>query len=271
MFFPGSPLNYPTNTLSVIQRYEANRAPTTFDYKNFNLGDEWLDTSSDDWYKLLSKAIGIALWCMLCGTGGNVESFLPDSGTTPVVPNASNEVTFTGNNGITTIGSLNTITWELTGSYDGDWTFTCPSDDYHWDWDCTLGCTLFKGIASGFTGSEWTTCQAGVQTSDATVTPIATITLSDLRVVMTRASISGARADHTAALVGDISYGARRAGGGAVEMNAPVVNIMDDGAASVTIDADVSGNDIRILVTGEAATTWNWVVTYEYMVVNTNA
>ena len=271
MFFPGSPLNYPTNSLGAIRRYEANRAPTTFDFKNFNIGDEWLDTSSDDWYKLLSKANNSALWCILCGTGTQAESFIPDSGTSPVVPDVSNQVTFTGNNGITTIGGLNTVTWQLTGTYQGDWSFTCPGSETTWRWDCTQECTLFRGISTGFSGSDWTTCQAGIQTTDATITPIAILTVNDLRAASIRAAITGARADHSAALVGDISYGARRSGGGAIEMSAPIVNIMDDGAASVTIDADVNGNDIRLLVTGEAATTWNWVVTYEYQILNTNA
>ncbi len=271
MFFPGSPLNYPPNSLSPINRYEATRAPLTTDIKNFQIGDEWLDTSSDDWWKLVSKANNSALWCLMCGTGTAAEEILPDSGTSPVVPNASNQFIFTGNNGITTIGGLNTVTWDLTGNYIGSWTFNCMDNELAWTWDCSVGCTLFKGIAMGFAGSEWTTCQAGAQTLDATPTQIAAITLSDLRATMVQANFVGARSDHSAALAGDLTYGARRAGGGAVEMSPPVTNIMDDGAASVNIDADVSGNDLRLLVTGEAATTWNWVVTYKYQILNTNA
>jgi hypothetical protein len=47
-----SPLNYPTNTQPSIRRISQNRAPTTNDYRNFREGDEWLDKSSDDWWRL---------------------------------------------------------------------------------------------------------------------------------------------------------------------------------------------------------------------------
>lgn len=271
MFFPGSPLNYPTNSLSSIRRYEADRAPTPQDIKNFNLGDEWLDVSSDDWYKLVSKSGNVALWCVLCGTGTQAESFLPDSGTTPVVPDGANQVTFTGANGLSTVGGLNTVTWQLDGNFEGDWTFTCPANAATWQWDCTAMCTKFRGIDLGFTDTDWITCQSSKQTLDASQTAIALVIFSDLRAVTVRATFTGARADHTASLSGSVVYGARRAGGGAIELSPPVINSLDDGAASVDIDADVLGNDIRLLVTGEAATTWNWVVTYEYQILNTDS
>ena len=269
MFFPGSPLNYPANSLSSIRRYEAARAPTTFDFKNFNIGDEWLDTSESDpllrtWFKLVSKENGAAFWCDIFSTGAVVD-FLVDQGVSPVEPDAAGQITLTGTNGIVTIGSLNTVTFDFTGG------FICPGSTVEFQLDCTDECLKFRGIDVGFTGTDWTTCQAGIQTLDAVATAIDTITLSDTTMVTVKATFSGARADHTAALAGDIVYGARRSGGGAVEMSPPVINIMDDGAASVDIDADVSGNDIRLLVTGEAATTWNWVVTYEFQILTTNA
>lgn len=410
MFFPGSPLNYPTNSLGSIRRFEEKRAPNKFDSKNFTIGDEWLDTSSDDWYKLVSLANGEALWCSLCGTGQSSEKFIPDSGTTPVVPNASNEVilaggdgittvgglntvtfdltinpveevlpdsgttpivpnasgqltitgtnnittigglntltidytlvpfaemlpdsgttpivpnasnqvtvtgangietigglntltigligsgfvaeflpdsgtspvvpngsaqvTTTGNNGITVIGGLNTLTYELTGTFDGDWTFTCPGNGATWMWDCIDRCVNFRGIDTGFSNSQWITCQAGVQTLNAIPTVIADITVPLLKALTVRATFTGSRDDHTAALAGDIVYGARRVAGGAIELSPPIVNVMDDGAASVTIDAAIFVNDLRLIVVGEVATTWNWVVTYEYQELRTNA
>lgn len=271
MFFPGSPLNYPPNTLASIRRYEASRAPTTFDIKNFEIGDEWLDVSSNVWYKLVSKANNSALWCVLCGEATQLESIIPDSGISPVVPNASNQFIFTGSNGMTTVGGLNTVTWQPTGTYEGDWSFTCPSSEATWQWDCTSQCTSFRGLSSGFAGTNWLTCQAAVQTVDATVTPIALISLDDLRVLSVRAIFSGARADHSAAVAGEISYGARRSGGGALQMSAPIINVQNDGTTLNPLGADVSGNDVRLLVAGEAATTWNWVTTYQYQILNTNA
>jgi len=57
----GSPLNYQVNSQSPLKRVSLNRAPTTNDSKNFREGDEWLDKSSDDWYKL-ADITGILLF-----------------------------------------------------------------------------------------------------------------------------------------------------------------------------------------------------------------
>ena len=63
-FFQNLTFNYP-----LIRRYESNRAPTELDIKNFDLGDEWLDSSTNDWYKLSSKSAGSANWCNICFEG----------------------------------------------------------------------------------------------------------------------------------------------------------------------------------------------------------
>lgn len=121
----GSALLYPPNSQPSLKRVMENRAPTSNDYKNFREGDEWLDKSSDDWWKLADITGTVALWVKIGGTAGAVETFIPDAGTSPVVPNASNEVTLSGSTGIITTGSTNTITWSLDGSvvttqYDAD-------------------------------------------------------------------------------------------------------------------------------------------------------
>ncbi len=51
----------------------------------------------------------------LAGGHGAIEEFIPDSGTNPVVPNVSGQVTMAGSGSITTVGSLNTLTFQLTG------------------------------------------------------------------------------------------------------------------------------------------------------------
>lgn len=107
----GSPLNYPTNAQPSLKRIVQNRAPTSNDYKNFCEGDEWLDKPGDDWWKLADITGGVATWVKIGGTAGAVESFVPDSGTSPVVPDASNLITTTGANGITVVGGTNTLTF----------------------------------------------------------------------------------------------------------------------------------------------------------------
>jgi len=51
----------------------------------------------------------------LAGSGLAVDSFSPDSGTDPVVPTGAGLVNDKGSGSITTVGSLNTITTQLTG------------------------------------------------------------------------------------------------------------------------------------------------------------
>lgn len=51
----------------------------------------------------------------LSGGGEAIDSFSPDSGTDPVVPTAAGLVNMKGSGSITTVGSLNTLTTELTG------------------------------------------------------------------------------------------------------------------------------------------------------------
>lgn len=63
MSFPGpNPLNYQPGEQDTIKRIRQDRAPTTQDIYNVKIGDEWLDTSSDDWYKLVSLDGNSALW-----------------------------------------------------------------------------------------------------------------------------------------------------------------------------------------------------------------
>ncbi len=276
MFFPGSPLNYPTNSLAVIRRYESDRAPNTLDNRNFNLGDEWLDTSTNQWYKLAAKPQGVADWCLLCQSQTSVESFIPDEGDSPILPDGAGEVTLTGGpvetRTIVTTGSPNTVTWELASNLPGDRCFTCPSpSEAAFCWDCTLGCTSLRGFSTGFSGSEWFTCQAGVQTVDASTVTLATIPVQDFTNLTMQGNCGAGRELNTAALTQTIIYGARRNGGGAIELSPSEGHFLSDGPGTVLIDGTVSGNDIIITATGEAGVTWNWVLTYSYMTVKTNA
>ncbi len=51
----------------------------------------------------------------LLGSGMGIDSFTPDSGTDPVVPNVSGTVSLLGSGSITTVGGLNSVTTQLTG------------------------------------------------------------------------------------------------------------------------------------------------------------
>jgi len=96
-----------------ITRVRQNRAPTVGDWQNFALGDEWLDESSMDWWKLASLAGNQALWILIGGTGVSVETITVDAstppGTNPVLPDASNNITITGSQVATGIIGANVI------------------------------------------------------------------------------------------------------------------------------------------------------------------
>jgi hypothetical protein len=47
-FFDKSPLAYPANSFTPIRRYFDDRSPTIADYKQFQVGDEWLDTALNE-------------------------------------------------------------------------------------------------------------------------------------------------------------------------------------------------------------------------------
>lgn len=98
--FTKSTLNYPVNADTPVRRVRSNRAPTANDYGGFTTGDEWFDEASNDWYKFSRKTGAGALWARIGGTSSAIEEIAVDaasgSGTNPVVGNASNEVTFTG-------------------------------------------------------------------------------------------------------------------------------------------------------------------------------
>ncbi len=137
--------------------------------------------------------------------------------------------------------------------------------------DITVNDSLtFDGIDGTFSDSEEVKLQAGVQTTDATVTPIDTITLPDNTMITVEARFNGFIDDYSAAIGGFIQYTARRITGNAIEVSTPIINTQEDSASSPTVDADVSGNDVRLLVQGVASETWNWVVTYRYNFVKTN-
>lgn len=125
--------------------------------------------------------------------------------------------------------------------------------------------TPFTG---GFSGTQPTMAGFGAQTTDATVTTLTSVSIASGESVFMKAFIHATRSDHSETIGGEILYLARNSGSGAVEVGAPITNIIEDSSGSPTFDADVSGNDVRIRVTGEAGKTWNWacfLITYKVL------
>ncbi len=78
--FATSPFNYPPGSNVPITRVKQNRAPTSGDNKNFIPGDEWLDTTGNDWWKLVKVTQGVALWVKIGNNTGNPETLTGNSG-----------------------------------------------------------------------------------------------------------------------------------------------------------------------------------------------
>lgn len=91
--------NYRINQPSATVQIREDRAPSSTD-NNFEIGSEWLDESSEDWYKLSSKPLGVANWVQLGTTATSVTDIQVDTstppGTDPVVPDGANAITLTG-------------------------------------------------------------------------------------------------------------------------------------------------------------------------------
>ena len=127
------------------------------------------------------------------------------------------------------------------------------------------------GVAAGYADSEEVSLQAGVQTSDDTVTQIAAIALPENTMVTVEARFNGFISDYSASCGGFIRYAARRVAGGAVEVAEPLTDILEDSAGAPVVDADVNGNNVRLLVKAIDAETWNWTCSYRYNYTKTNA
>lgn len=151
---------------------------------------------------------------------GDVSQFTPDSGTSPVVPTAGGNVTMTSTNGINTVGGVN-----------------------------TLNINLDANVYSVDTA----------QTTDATVTSLFSLALNADEAVMLSSIVVGAKADYSAAIGGSTGVIVRKDGANpAVLINQWVSKAEDSGTGTPTFVWDVSGDTVRLRVTGEAGITYNW-------------
>lgn len=105
-----------------------------------------------------------------------------------------------------------------------------------------------------------------VTTNDTTATPVVVIPVDNNSAVTVVATIAGASAAYTAACNGTVLIGARRGAGAATELPGIQVNQLTDSTGGAYIDAFLVGNNIEIIVRGEAATTWNWAATVNVVV-----
>lgn len=109
---------------------------------------------------------------------------------------------------------------------------------------------------------------ATVQTTDATVTTLASISVAEGRMITVKGMVNGLRSTFAEAIGGSFMTVFRRGtGGNVVIVGAPEVHYSEDSSGSpiFNLDADTSTQTARIRVTGEAAKTFNWSVKYEVL------
>lgn len=130
----------------------------------------------------------------------------------------------------------------------------------------TIGTTTmtFAPIGGGGGSNRWT--EATVQTTDATVTDIALIALASGEAKVVRGFIIGTLSGSANSFAASFIAAGKNNGGTSAQLAAASITKLDgDGGNTwdVTIDVDDTGDDIRIRVTGQAATTIDWRVQYE--------
>lgn len=73
---------------------------------------------------IATSATGDTVTISLTGGSSAIDSFIPDTGTSPVVPTGAGAVTMTGGNGVLTTGGTNSLTFDMQSPFTGDFVFT---------------------------------------------------------------------------------------------------------------------------------------------------
>jgi hypothetical protein len=130
---------------------------------------------------------------------------------------------------------------------------------------------LVKNISAGFNGTDYIFTQGGLQTSDDSTQLLASMVLNTNESITLMGNVVGAQSDHSNAVGGDFTVTARRSSGDITLIGSPIVNVRSSSTATFTVDVDTTTQSARVLVTGVAATVYNWVATLQYQKILTNA
>ena len=120
---PESPTNYVT----------FDKDPTTKDFKNWEIGDEWENRTTADVFKLVEKGRGVhgaegyGTWIKIANGLGNLSSLKDDAGTV-ITGDATGSVSVKGGKNIETVATANTLTANLEqGTLTGQVLITNPT------------------------------------------------------------------------------------------------------------------------------------------------
>lgn len=136
----------------------------------------------------------------------------------------------------------------------------------------TLENTLTQKAHANFSGSGSVQTTGAVQTTDATQTVLYSVALPDTSDTMFEVRVVGRDTAGTErAVYGKVALVYREGGGATIQGS--IQDIFPDIETSAGLDATitVSGNNVRVSVTGLAATTINWAATIRYQSVSGSA
>lgn len=247
----------------------SNVAWSGFNTYNFNLPTSSLTPTAGN--QFITKAYGDANYTGGGGggapLGGNnvwtgtnsYNTNLPTSSLTPTLGSQLVTKTYTD---ATYAGLGNANTWTNTNTFNGT---TIAGGT-------TLVATSIssKLIASGFTGSQLVTKQAGVQTTNATPTLLFSLPLGTNETVTMTGTVTGASTDHSDNTGGFFCVTAGRGSGNIALTSTPFPIINSTSTGIFTITADVGSQAILVTVTG-ISSTYNWVCNYNYQKVLLNS
>lgn len=126
---------------------------------------------------------------------------------------------------------------------------------------------------SNYAGSESAQTTSSVQTANATPAQVWTKTLTDNMLYWVDVTVIGRDAAGTERAMYNKRALVYRQGGGGATIQGSVQNVVADVETTGSMDGTitVSGDDVRVTVTGVAATTINWVATVRLQAVATNS
>lgn len=119
----------------------------------------------------------------------------------------------------------------------------------------------------GFSAAQFTTKQEGLQTTSGSAQTLATIAVAAGTTMLIKGVIAGANAGHTDMTGG--SYEVLVDGTAAAIVGSPSLNIQ--ATSTGTFAASFSGGNLLIQVTAPSAAAYNWVTTYQYQPMISNA
>jgi hypothetical protein len=270
----------------------SDRNPTAHD--KGQLGQIWVNPTVNSAYILVSNLNNAAVWAIyatpIAGNlvvGGTITAglgFISLAGGANITGNS------TFNNNVAITGNLTVPLGDITANAG-----TISASSFVTITDPTMGLTLNSNgiyasgsnpvvdveviptaggafVIDGLFGSPlvsvWKTAQSWVQTLAGVQTTLLSLPVAAEQVIIIQAFITGFKSTYDHALGGQILISAASNAGGVVQQigNKTVSSYTDAGAtAGVSVNANVVGNTLQLLVTGAAGETWNWVTTYSYM------